>query len=146
MFSFSHFCYSSKSLPLISFSYSFSKCLFQIWFVGVFISWLPGETKKHLHYKKKPVCSNSCSHSPSLYWVNKMLIFLFLNSKHKLMLVKTQTKWALIRVNYVVLVFGTKKNLFNPIIEKLAIIEKVLRSWRMSISHDSFHSCWWILN
>ena len=40
------------------------------------------------------------------------------------MLVKTQTKWALIKVNYVVLVFGTKKNLFNPIIEKLAIIEK----------------------
>ena len=40
------------------------------------------------------------------------------------MLVKKQTKWALIKVNYVVLVFGTKKNVFNPIIEKLAIIEK----------------------
>ena len=40
------------------------------------------------------------------------------------MFVKPKTKWALKRVNYVVLVFWTKKNLFNPIIEKLAILEK----------------------
>ena len=39
------------------------------------------------------------------------------------MLIKTQAKWALLRVNYVVLVFG-QKNVFNPIIAKLAILEK----------------------
>ena len=40
------------------------------------------------------------------------------------MFVKTQTIWALIRVNYLVLDFRTKKKVFNPIIEKFAIIEK----------------------
>ena len=49
---------------------------------------------------------------------------------------KTQTKWALIWVNYAVLVFGTKKNVFNPIVEKLAIFKKSVAL--MNIVHISW--------
>ena len=143
MFSLSPFCYFSKSLTLFSFSYSFSKILFQIWASGVFITWVPGEIKKQFHCKNT-VFSTSCSHSPSLYWVNKMIIFLFLN--WNINVCKNTNQVSFNKSKLCGFGFWDQKNVFNPIIEKLAILEKTLRLWRKSISHDSFHSCWWILN
>ena len=56
------------------------------------------------------------------------------------MFVKTQTKWALIRVNYVVLVFGTKKKCFKPYYRKVsnyrksvALMKNVHVSWLISL-------------
>ena len=78
--------------------------------------WVPGETKKQFLYKKNFFFNFFFSLPLPLYSYQNANISIF-ELTHKLMFVKTQTKWALMRVNYVVLVFGTKKNVLNPIIE-----------------------------